>query len=141
MRDSLKCAVMPNSTMDGWCQDGSPCPCGPCTEMRVQWVTQAAAGLDKEHDFFVCRLNTIIGAYRDALRCIQALRLQVLELEREKTEASNNLFDSETVDAKIRDELRRLKKDLERKKNILDHVYDLLEPVGDLMIDIEQELR
>lgn len=127
--------------MDGWCQDGSPCPCGPCAEMRIQWVVAEAASLGSNHDLFVCRLNSIIGSFRDAMRCIQALRMQVIEADREKAELMSQQVDVEGADEKLRLEVRRLKKDVERKKNVLDHVYDLLEPVGDLLIDIEQELR
>ena len=32
----LVCRVLPNSTMEGVCHDGSPCPCLPCYAMRLR---------------------------------------------------------------------------------------------------------
>lgn len=135
----LQCAVQSNSTDDGWCQDGSPCPCFPCSELRLRWLYAYVASLDTIHDRFAVRFNSLIADHRALRNCVDAVRKQVIMLEQERDEAlRGNGKSVRPIDSK---EIQSLKDELERKKNLLDHVYDMLEPVGDLMIDIEQELR
>lgn len=132
----LICAVMPDSTVDGWTQDGSPCPCPPCGEMRLKWFETYAIALDRSAgpliNILAVRLPQFIADYRSLQRALVAVRAQVMELERQHQQARPDL----NCDA-VRE---RLFKREEFITTLKESLTDLVDEINLLTDEVDQEL-
>lgn len=129
--DDLVCAIVPGSTMSGWAQDGAPCPCPSCGEMRLRWFEEFAHLADPA-DYLTTRLPQLISDYRAMQRALAAVRTQVLALEAERN--------GKRPDLDCDDIRERLFKREEFITTLKESLMDLVDEINVLTDEVDQEL-
>lgn len=131
--DDIVCAVAPESTNYGWAQDGSPCPCPPCGEMRLRWLQ--TIDTDDSIATIQQRVNVLVADYRAIQRCLIAVREQVAQLERERDNESVPFTDLD--ETAVRKRLFRREEFISTFKEALEEWSEEIKQLSD---DIDQEI-